>query len=207
MVSGSREKNILKIIEMEERICQCLRCPVAVKCTRKPSLGKGDLEPECILVFEYDSDFTRDANNIIALRNLIKSELKIASIYHSFMVRCTSKACSDRQSMNCYFEGKLINKDNTCIINNKICRGIAIRPGVEEIISCLPYLLEEINILKPRYVILFGERVTEFVLRSYGFYFDIAKNKSYKYEQMLFLTTVDESEFQVNSCNDLVALL
>ncbi|MDD2371971.1 MAG: uracil-DNA glycosylase family protein [Syntrophomonadaceae bacterium] len=207
MVVGNREQNIRRIIEMEDRICQCQRCPSLVKCLRKPSMGKGELEPEALLVFEYENSFISDINNIIRLRNIIKQELKLDKIYHTFMVRCQPKACAIRQSVNCYGQGKWIDKDYTCLLSNKTCDGIPVRPGTDEIISCLPFLLEEIEILHPTYLLLFGERVAEFVLKSYGVYSDLAINQRYEYEQMTFLTLVDENEFRQDNCHQLLNAL
>lgn len=204
---GNREQNIRRIIEMEDRICQCQRCPSLVKCLRKPSMGKGELDPEALLIFEYENTYTRDINNIIKLRNIIKQELKLDKVYHTFMVRCQPKACATRQSVTCYGEGKWIDKDYTCLLSNKTCDGIPVKPGNSEIISCLPFLLEEIDILNPTYLLLFGERVTEFVLKSYGVYSNLAANQRYEYEHMIFLTVVDENEFQPDNCHQLLYIL
>ncbi|NLX02995.1 MAG: hypothetical protein GXY40_10780 [Syntrophomonadaceae bacterium] len=204
---GNREQNIRRIIEMEDRICQCQRCPSLVKCLRKPSMGKGELDPEALLIFEYENSYTRDINNIIRLRNIIKQELKLDKIYHTFMVRCQPKACATRQSVTCYGEGKWIDKDYTCLLSNKTCDGIPVKPGNSEIISCLSFLLEEIEILHPTYLLLFGERVTEFVLKSYGIYSNLATNQRYEYEHMTFITAVDENEFQPDNCRQLLNIL
>jgi len=206
-VVGNREQNIRRIIEMEDRICQCQRCPSLVKCLRKPSMGKGELDPEALLIFEYENSYTRDINNIIRLRNIIKQELKLDKIYHTFMVRCQPKACATRQSVTCYGEGKWIDKDYTCLLSNKTCDGIPVKPGNSEIISCLSFLLEEIEILHPTYLLLFGERVTEFVLKSYGIYSNLATNQRYEYEHMTFITAVDENEFQPDNCRQLLNIL
>lgn len=204
---GNREQNIRRIIEMEDRICQCQRCPSLVKCLRKPSMGKGELDPQALLIFEYENSYTRDINNIIKLRNIIKQELKLDKVYHTFMVRCQPKACATRQSVTCYGEGKWIDKDYTCLLSNKTCDGIPVKPGNSEIISCLSFLLEEIEILHPTYLLLFGERVTEFVLKSYGIYNDLATNQRYEYEHMTFLTAIDENEFQPDNCHQLLNIL
>jgi hypothetical protein len=207
VTTGNREQNIRRVIEMEDRICECLRCPSLVRCLRKPSMGKGELEPEGMLIFECDNKFTRDINKVIALRNLIKTELKLDKIYHTFMVRCQPKACASRQSANCYGQGKWITKDHVCLLNGRKCDGIPVKPGTGEIIACLPFLLEEIEILHPKYLILFGERVAEFVLKAYGIYNSVDVKQSYKYEQMTFLTTAEESDFRQEHGKDLVRFL
>ncbi|MGS0764667.1 uracil-DNA glycosylase family protein [Syntrophomonas curvata] len=170
-------------------------------------MGKGELEPEGMLIFEYDNNFTRDINKVITLRNLIKAELKLDKVYHTFMVRCQPKACASRQSVNCYGEGKWITKDYVCLLSGRNCDGIPVKPGTGEIISCLPFLLEEIEILHPGYLILFGERVAEFVLKAYGIYNSIEVKQCYQYEQMTFLTTVEEGNFRQEHCKDLASFL
>ena len=206
-MTGNREQNIRRIIEMEDRICQCQRCPFLVRCIRKPSMGKGELDPELIMVFEHENNFTSDINNIISIRNSIKKVMKIEKIYHTFLVRCQPKACTNHQSANCYGEGKWIDKDYTCLLSGRYCDGIPVRPGTGEIISCLPFLLEEVEILHPPYLILFGEKVAEFVLKSYGILTSISINQRYEYEDMVFFTSVRENQFKQESCNDLLPLL
>jgi len=44
---------------------------------------KGELDPEALLVFEYENNFTRDMNNIIEMRNLIKQVFNLEKIYHT----------------------------------------------------------------------------------------------------------------------------
>ncbi|HWP96199.1 MAG TPA: hypothetical protein VN426_05065 [Syntrophomonadaceae bacterium] len=176
-MKGSREENIRQIIEMEDRIAKCQRCRTLTQCVRKPSAGKGELEPDLMMVFEYDNSFTRDIQNVIELRNLIKHEFQIDKIYHTFMVRCQPKACATRNNLNCFSETRLLNKDNQCLLHGRECEGIPIMPSDGEVMSCLPFLLEEINILNPNYLMLFGFRVGEYVLKSRGI-FDIEDNKN-----------------------------
>jgi hypothetical protein len=146
MTKNTREANIRRIIELEDRIGQCRRCQGLMTCVRKPSLGKGDLDPEMVLVFESENVFTADLNNLIELRSRIKKEFGIDKIYHTFMVRCKPKSCSVRQSTNYYVEGKLIDIDSKCLLTGKGCDGIPIRPLTEEIISCLDGHSQERNL-------------------------------------------------------------
>lgn len=175
-MKGTREENIRRIIEMEDRITKCQRCKNLIQCVRKPAAGKGELEPDLMMIFEYDNPFTSNINNIIELRNLIKHEMQIDKIYHSFLVRCQPKACASRGSISCFSDTRLLDKENRCLLHGRECEGIPIMPSSEEIISCLPYLLEEINILGPNYLVLFGIRVGEYVLKSQGI-FDIHENR------------------------------
>lgn len=207
MSKGSREQNIRRIIEMEDRICQCQRCTFLIKCVRKPSMGKGELEPDIMLVFEYDNQFTKELENIIELRNQIKHSIKLDKIYHTYMVRCQPKACSLRNSVSCYADKKLLDKEYRCLLSNRQCDGIPINPGSEETISCLPFLLEEIEILHPRYIILFGNKVSEFVLKSYGIFEDIELEKRYRFDDIMFITTVSEDSFETQHLKQVTKLI
>jgi len=209
MSKTTREENIRRIIVLEDRIYQCRRCKPLLRCIKKPSLGKGDLEPAIMLVFEFNSTFSADIKNLIELRNLIKKEFGISGIYHSFMVRCQPKACTVRDTVSCYAENKLLDKENNnCILTGKACTGIPVRPSCEEIIACLPFLLEEIDILSPRYIIFFGERVSEFLLKSYGIFdYDIEPGSHFKYGNMILLTTVCEEKFGSEECRQLSQVL
>jgi uracil-DNA glycosylase len=195
MSNGNREQNIRRIIEMEDRICMCQRCLGLAQCVRKPSLGKGDLDPVIMLVFESENPYTGDLNKIIELRNIIKNSSETEKIYHTYMVRCCPKSCSTMQNTTCYLNTKLLDKDYNCALSHSKCNGIPIKPHNEDIISCLPFLLEEIEILKPRYIFMFGKRVSEFLLRSYGIFDDIEIGASYKHENIILLATVEENLF------------
>lgn len=201
MPNGNREQNIRRIIEMEDRICLCQRCLGITQCVRKPSLGKGDLDPAIMLIFESENAYTGDINKIIELRNMIKNNTGVQKIYHTFMVRCCPKSCSTMQNTTCYLNTKLLDKDYNCALSRSRCNGIPIKPRNEEIISCLPFLLEEIAILKPRYIFMFGKRVSEFLLRSYGIFDDIELGTKFKYDDIVLLATVEENVFGVNDLN------
>ena len=84
MTQGIREQNIRRIIDMEDRICQCQRCTFLAKCVRKPSMGKGELEPDIILVFEYDNQFTKDLDKVISLRNQIKQTFNLEGLSYVY---------------------------------------------------------------------------------------------------------------------------
>ena len=195
MEKGTREQNIKRIINMEDRIAQCNRCPSLTRCIRKPSLGKGDLEPQVLIVFECENQFTSDLDKVIQLRDSVKKNFSTERVYHTFMVRCQPKACASRQNTNCYMTNKLLDKENVCLLSNNQCEGIPVKPSSDEVMSCLPFLMEEIEVLKPDYVLLFGQRVSEYVLKSYGVFNNIETNKAFKYDDITFLTTGDEKRF------------
>ena len=69
----------------------------------------------------------------------------------------------------------------------------------DEIIACMPYLIEEIQILNPKYVLLMGERVSMFVLKSLGYYDGITES-CYEYENMKILVTADHNKFSDHHC-------
>lgn len=204
MINVNREQNIKRIIEMEDRICECQRCASLVRCVRKPSQGKGDLEPTIMLVFEYENDFCRDINKIIELRELIKNQTNMQHIYHTFMVRCCPKSCTNLPNSSCYFANKLMDKEYNCKMSRSKCNGIPIPPGNEEIMSCLPFLMEEIETLTPRFIILFGDRVSNFVLRSFGVFDEPKSGHKYNTQGKTFVCAVKEELFNVQECRRLL---
>lgn len=203
---GSKEEKIRRIIMMEDRIMKCKKCPSLLKCNRKPALGKGDLDPEMMLVFEMETDFTRNFNKLVSLRESIKSNFGTGRIYHTFMVRCQPKACPLTRNKTWDGDIKLIDKEYNCILNGKICEGVPVSPGNEEIISCLPFLVEEINILKPKTVVLFGEKVGDFVLKSFGIFEEVRLNSRYENGDFVFLVTKKQELFSDEECSLLAGL-
>ncbi|HHW61475.1 MAG TPA: hypothetical protein GX404_06185 [Syntrophomonadaceae bacterium] len=199
MERGTREQNIKRIIYLEDRINQCQRCPRLIKCMRKPSFGKGDLEPDVMMIFESENNITTDMDQVIAMRDMIKERFDTDRVYHSFLVRCQPKACTARESSSCIIEGKYLDKDYVCLLTNQVCDGIPIKASTTEIMNCLPFMLEEINILRPYYVILFGEIVSSYILKSCGVYDIHDGQRSYKYNGITLITTVDEMSFNAEA--------
>jgi len=207
MDTVGHEQHIKSIIKLEERIGQCRRCPELIRCTSKPSLGKGDFEPEALLVFENDSKQTSNIKWIIELRNLIKKHFNIARVYHTYLMRCHPKSCISNHGNDCCLPSKLVNRNNICLLNQQLCDGIPIKPSNEEIINCMYFLLEEIEVLKPQYVILFGSRVEDFVLKSYGIFDSESNQQVYKYETTTILTTVEDNECKSDDIQRLARLI
>lgn len=201
-IGGRREQNIRFIIEMEDRIAQCARCAPLLSCIRKPSMGKGDLEPDLIMVFESDIQIMENPDRLLELREMIKAELNVSKVYHTFMVRCQPKACVIRNSTSCYLHNnKLIDRELRCLLSGKPCEGIPIKPTDNNIISCLPFLLEELEILNPRILMLFGHRVSEFVLKSYGIFEDFTLGDAfYDANQRLYITLPEPEGFSREEC-------
>lgn len=205
MANGLREENIRRIIALEDRICDCRRCPEQLHCVRRPAMGKGELSPDIMIVFEGENQYTSDLEQIIELRRLLKNCLGVEKIYHTFMTRCTPKACSTRHSVCCYTPSKLLDKDYNCILTKQPCNGVPVKPDATQILHCLAYLIEEIDILNPHFVLLMGERVSEFVLKSYGI-FDLPEpGRSYLSNQRYFITAVNEQYFGEGECQQLAA--
>lgn len=202
MSKGKREENIRKIISMEDRIVACDRCKSSLKCVRKPSLGKGDLEPEVLLIFQSNNDFLENMENVLSIRTAITEELGIDEIYHTFLVRCQPKVCTLLNNTNCYGSSKLIDKNHNCILNNKPCIGVSVHPSDEQVISCLPNAVEETEILSPSYVFLFGKRVADFMLKSWGFFGDIDHELPFIQEinNIKVVIVDDEKNFDTNYC-------
>lgn len=203
MEKGSREMNIKRIIDMEERIVHCNRCPELTRCIRKPSLGKGDLQPQIVLVFECENDVTRENDHLLELRNMVKEQFNNSKIYHTYLVRCQPKSCSSRQNTSYYLDTKLIDKNYDCILTSRPCDGIAIKPGNDQIMACLPFLLEELEILRAPLVILFGHRVAEYVLKSCGVYLPVEVGQAYRCGDITYLVANEEKYVNGDECRQL----
>lgn len=205
MINGLREENIRRIIDLEDRISECRRCPEQLHCVRRPAMGKGELNPDVMVVFEGESQYTTDLERIIELRTLLKSTFSVERIYHTYMMRCTPKACSTRQSVCCYTQSRLLDKDYNCILTEQPCTGLAVKPDTSQIINCLAYLVEEIEILAPRHVLLMGERVSEFVLKCYGIFDNYAPGQFFFSNQRNFIIAPNELSFSREDCRQLVS--
>lgn len=195
LVNGLREENIRRIIDLEDRISACRRCPEQLHCVRRPAMGKGDLNPDIMVVFESETQYTIDLEKVIELRTLLKSSFGVERIYHTYMMRCAPKACSTRHSVCCYTQSKLLDKDYHCILTEQPCNGLAVKPDTSQIINCLAYLVEEIDILAPRYVFLMGERVSEFVLKCYGIFDSFSPGQFFFSNQHHFIVAPNELSF------------
>ena len=205
MVKHEREQNIKKIISLEDRITNCNRCGSTLQCVRKPSLGKGDLQPEALLIFESDNTLPGELKKFLKIRSTILNEFDLKRIYHTFLVRCQPKACPHISNAFCLGDYKLINQDHNCILTNKQCNGTTIKPDDEQIIACLPYLIEEIGILNPSYLFMFGDRVANFVLKSWGLFEEYQLPSVHSYNE-LNIFIVDEEHFTANYCKELKSL-
>jgi uracil-DNA glycosylase len=160
-----------------------------------------------VLVFECENNYTRDTNWFIELRNALQQDFNTERVYHTFMVRCHPKACAHLEGCSCFPPGKMLDCDETCILTKRTCVGIPIKPLSEEIINCLTYLLEELGVLRPDYAILFGQRVSDYVLKSCGIFEPVQIGQAYKYEDITILTTVVEKSFNRGELQKLGAII
>ncbi|MBO8158530.1 uracil-DNA glycosylase family protein [Thermosyntropha sp.] len=202
-----KEEKIWQIIALEDRIVQCKKCKSLISCNRKPAKGKGDLEPDILLVFEMENEFTQDLNKLIELRNLIKETFKINKIYHTFMVRCQPKACPLHNDRIWYGDIKLLDRDYNCVLTGKMCEGTPVSPSNDDILACLLFLLEEIRILQPPIIVLFGEKVSNFVLKAFGVLEDIKIDQKYQTEDFIFFTVNYQDVFSPDECNIIKSLI
>lgn len=201
-----KEQKIKKIINLEERIIHCQRCEPALQCVYKPSLGKGDLQPEALLVFESDNTFSDGLKKFLKIRKIILGEFELENIYHTFLVRCQAKACPNQSNLYCQGEYKLINYDYKCILSDDQCDGIPIRPNNEQIFACLPYLIEEIEVLSPKYLFLFGDKVANYVLKSWGLFKEYSLPFAFNYNYCTIFLVDYEEDFTINYCKELKTL-
>ena len=204
---NQREQNIKAIIKLESRISKCSRCPALLRCTSKPATGKGDLVPEAVIIFECEGERTKDIDWIVEIRNTVQKYLQVDAVYHTFMVRCQLKACPLAEAIPCQVHNPLLDAHNTCRVSNKSCTGIPIRPTDDAVLSCLNYVIEELQIFQPEYVILFGRRVNDFVLKAYGMLDTIQDRLIYHHEGTTFLSVLDDQSYRPEIFAALATLL
>lgn len=207
MVEMTDKQNINRIITMEKKINNCARCTLQRRCVSKPAMGKGDLDPDIILVFQSQSNMNNEVNKIIEIRQMLKKDLARDKIYHTFLVRCQPKACTHIDNLNCISPKSLIDQEQNCRLNKTVCEGIPIVPRDNEIISCLHYLIEEIDILSPQIVILFGKRTTNFVLKAMGVLDTVIIPGLYIKKEQFIFTTVEENKFNSIESRKLARLI
>jgi hypothetical protein len=75
MKKTTHELLVKRIIQMEARINACKRCSSAHHCFNTPSMGKGDLTPEILLVFQSQGNRRPEMNNYIEIRQMLKKSL------------------------------------------------------------------------------------------------------------------------------------
>lgn len=192
MAKENDGRSIKRIIAMEGRISNCSRC-LQRRCVYRPAAGQGDLDPRIMLVFLNEG---LDNNRIIEIRQLITKHFVQDKIYHTFMVRCQPKNCTHVDKLSCFkSQCYLLDREQTCRISKSSCDGITIMPEDLQIISCLHYLIEEIDILSPEIIIIFGSRTADFALKALGI-LDIQEVPAwYGMDGRQILTTVATCQF------------
>lgn len=206
MRRSTRDKIISRIVKMESRISQCNRCKGIKTCSPGLSFGRGDVEADILVVFLRDSEFTRSRDMILNMRAAISEISGGKSVYHTFMVRCQPRMCSRRWGKDVLFEGTLIDNNQVCLLTQDRCDGMLIEPSDHEIMNCLHYLLEEIEIIAPQVIISCGERTSQYLFKAFGMldpinkaFIDV-KNKPYRIGTFFLIPTdipsTDESVFK-----------
>jgi uracil-DNA glycosylase len=188
------DKAISRIVKMEERVQKCSRCKGIRICNQKPATGRGEVEPDILLVFLNENEFTQERSRIMKMReDLSKLTAKNNRIYHTFLVRCQAKICSRRKDKEVLFEGNMINTDKVCLLTNSVCDAINAEPDDQQCINCLHYLLEEVEILVPEIIITLGEKTYQYVFRAFGLFdpfsspFRDVKDKLYRSAEYFFI--------------------
>ncbi len=204
---NKRELNIKSIIRLENRIIKCQRCPGMLKCTSKPAMGKGDLVPEAIVVFECENRNNQNVDWIVEMRNAIQKYFNIDTAYHTFMVRCQPKSCPLGDAIPCRITNPLQDSNGICRLTNQVCSGIPIRPTDESVVNCLNFVIEELDIFQPQYVFLFGKRVTEFILRVYGTLDLIQDRLIFQNDGTTYLSITNDQSFRPEDLRNLAALV
>jgi uracil-DNA glycosylase len=82
-----------------------------------------------------------------------------------------------------------------CSSMNLIVREFQFCPQAKRWFPACPILIEEIDILAPNTVILFGKRTAEFVLKAKGVLEEPMIPGFYKYNNRCIFTTVEENLF------------
>lgn len=207
MDGNQREQNIKSIIRLEKRIAGCTRCPVLLRCTGRMVMGKGDLVPEAMIVFECAGERNTDIDWVVEMRNAVQKYLQVDAVYHTFMVRCQPKACPLADGIPCQLDNSLLDDNNNCRLTHGSCIGIPVKPTDEAVLNCLNYVVEELEIFRPRYVILFGRRVSEFILKAYGILETIQDRLVYHHNGTIFISILDDRSYAPEILKALVPLL
>jgi uracil-DNA glycosylase len=191
---ADNNERIKKIVKMEENILTCTRCQHLKACSMKPSLGKGDLAPQIVVIFPSENDFSRDRTNLALFKEKLKDKFGPATaIYYTYLVRCQPKMCRLKKECESLVGGRYLMANETCILNSSLCEGMLVEPSMEETLNCLHYLLEEIDILQPKVIVTVGEKTSSIVFKSFGIFgplertWDEIKDRLYEAKGFRFL--------------------
>lgn len=204
MVTSVKGKIISRIVKMEERINKCIRCGEVRTCCPRPSTGKGDVEADILLVIASEGEVT-DRSDLPRMRQAISALAGGGvGVYHSFIVRCQPRICNRRKNQAVLFDGALINSEGRCLLTRKSCDVIPAEPDDQQIMNCLHFLLEEIEILMPKMIITVGETAYQYVFRAFGIFdpfqkpFADVRNRLFSSSEHLFVT----AEMPPPGCTD-----
>lgn len=197
MAKSDQDRVIAKIVKMENRLNKCTRCKEIRVCSYRPSTGKGELDTDILMVFPNECSNLWDKKEFLRLRQ----EIAVmaggnAGVYHTYMVRCMPRVCMRRSDKEGIFEGLLMGPNHKCLLTGDSCDAMLVQPDDQQIMNCLHFLLEEIEILRPDIIITVGERTYQYVFRAFGLLdpfqkpFDEIKNKLFRSGD-LFLINAD----------------
>jgi len=168
-VSNVLTRKIRSLNQMESRISGCTRCSELYRCCCKPSLGRGSLQADIIVVFPWENQLGRDRAYLKTLAQLLREKLKPGGeVYYSFLVRCATKLCLARREKSRLLEGKYITGDNQCVLSGQPCSIEPTEPGMEAVLNCLHYIVEEIAILEPDWIVTVGNLASVALLNTLG---------------------------------------
>lgn len=189
MLKAARDQTVRMLVKMEERIAKCARCKEEYFCYSRPAIGRGDVEADIMVVFLCEDEYCADRNNIINMREEIKAVAGgQVKLYHSYLVRCVRRSCYRLKGKESLFNGRLLKKDGTCLLSGQPCSGVIESPKDGEIMNCFYFLLEEIEILKPKVIIPVGETTCNYLFKAYGL-FDPCKKGFASVKNHLFSTS------------------
>lgn len=199
MADGS--ERIRRIVKMEERILACGRCGQLKACSLKPSLGKGDLNPHILIVFASENNFTRDRSNLAQFKDKLRERFgDDIKVYYTYLVRCQPKLCRLKKEREYLVNGKYIMASEVCILSGNECEGSYVEPNMDEMLACVHYLLEEIDILEPKVIVTIGEKTCNVVFKTFGIFAPLEKkwndtvDRLYEAKGFRFLPTDDDEK-------------
>lgn len=207
MRKTTMDQHVRRIMDMEARINTCKRCKSTYRCFRAPALGKGDLVPEIVLVFPSQCNQDAEVNHYMEIRQMLKTILSADRVYHTFMVRCQPRVCFHIDDLTDILDNKVAYHENRCHFQEDTCPGIPVLPAGIQIIYCMPYLMEEIDILSPSTVILFGKRTIEYGLKAVGIIEEPLIPWCYVNNGRIILTTAEVNCFTMEDAKLLAGMM
>lgn len=201
MVEEKHDENVIKkLVAMEQRIRYCRRCVSNPYESLMPALGKGELDPEILIVFESDGDHGANMDLFLTVRAMVKQVFQVRKIYHTFLLRCQTARLFLLNARIYTGEDQFDEVHNTQDFSY-------VDPAAVFIFSCLPFLVEEIDILRPPVILLCGDTVSDYVLKAYGFYEPLPDKVDYRLTDFTFLAAPPAEQLTWQQLHKLASLL